>query len=294
MRGNHTEIPNPYKTIKVGMHKGNLAPNNQFNDYLVKHIMSNTSFVDFIGHLQESTRCTSLRNLNIANGKSPRHDLRLARSVNEELQRIHAPISDDFYKTHLDFVIGVYMVVGLAYCSVTKRDKSSASSFLCTKNPDVIELLCNQYNLDYPYSAVNKYEDRFTMTSDEIEGNYLRCVKLDISKGKLSLKAVTVYPHSRATVMAPMFAIGFYSDAVHNTLSKGTFEVTFKHKGKSCKIVTSLNEKVLAQRSQMSPQYVIGASYVTTDIGLIRLLDLNNRRGVIIRLFDIISLHRLS
>lgn len=294
MNDNHTVIPNPYQTINIGMHRGNIAPKNQFNDYLVKYIMSNTSFVDFIGHLSESTRCTSLRNLNIANGKSPRHDLRLARSVNRELQNIHVPVADDFYKTHTDFVIGVYMVVGLAYCSVTKRDKSSAKSFLCTKNPDVIELVCNQYNLDYPYSAVHKYEDRFTMTSDEIEGNYLRCVKLDISKGKLSLKAVTVYPHSRATVMAPMFAIGFYSDAVHNALSKGTFEVTFKHKGKSCKIVTSLNEKVLAQRSQMDSQYVIGASYVDTDIGLIRLLDLNSQRGAVIRLFDIISLHRLS
>lgn len=291
---NFTEIPNPYQTIEIGMHRGNIAPNNQFNDYLIKHIMSKTAFVDFIGHLPESTRCTSLKNLNIANGKSPRHDLRLARSVNKELQRIFVPVADDFYKTHLDFIMGVYMVVGLAYCSVTKRDKSSAKSFLCTKNPSVIEIVCNQYNLDYPYSGVDKYEDRFHVTPEEIEGNYLRCVKLEISKGKLNLKAVTVYPHSKATVMSPMFVIGFYSDAVHNALSKGTFEVTFKHNGATHKIVTSLNENVLAQRSRMDPQYVVGASYVTTDIGLIRLLDLNSQRGVIIRLFDIVSLRRLS
>lgn len=294
MEKEKTVVPNPFQTIGIDVYNANFAPQNKFNSYVFNRV-SNGTLVDFIGHLPESSRCVSVRNLDIVNGKSPRYDLKMAYSVQEELAATNIiRLPHDFYKKHLDFLIGVYLLVGLGYCSVKCRDKMSSKTFLCTKNPSVIHSLCGKYNLPVPTNEIHKYAERWTVTKEETENNVLHCVKIVIENDKLTLKAANIYPHSKSTTLLPMFDIGFYSDSIFRTLTKGIFEIRFTFGSRPYAITTSLNKKVLAGKFGIDSKYAANLFYTSDDMGVIRVYDFTAGEFTPIRLIDITSIRKLA
>lgn len=288
-----TVVPNPFQTMGISVRNANFAPENKFNSYVLGKALKGT-LVDFIGHLPESSRCVSVRNLDAVNGKTSRYDLKMAYSVQEELAAtgiIRLPY--DFYKRNLDFLIGIYVLVGLGYCNVKCRDKMSSKAFLCTKNPDVVRALCHSYNMPVPIKEMHKYKEKWTVTPEEVEKNVLHCVKIIIDNGKLTLKSANVYPRSKATTLLPMFDIGFYSESVYRMLAKGVFEIRFAFGSSTCSVIASLNKKALFERG-IDPKYAANQFYTSDDMGVVRVYDFATREFVPIRLIDITVIQKVS
>lgn len=294
MEKKKTVVPNPFQTMGIDVFNANFAPQNKFNAHVFNRA-SNGTLVDFIGHLPESSRCVSVRNLDAVNGKSPRYDLKMAYSVQEELAVTNIiRLPHDFYKKHTDFLIGTYVLVGLGYCSVKCRDKMSSRASLCTKNPAVIQALCRRYNLPLPTREMHKYMDRWTVTKEETEKNVLHCVRIVIEDDRVTLKAATIYPRSKLTTLLPMFDIGFYSDSICKMLTKGVFEIRFAFGSNYYAITTSLNKKTLAVKFGIDSKYAENLFYTTDDMGVISVYDFKSGEFTPIRLIDITSIHKLA
>lgn len=284
-------MSNNFKTMGTGLHIGLYSANNRWNHYMADFVQKKGVMVDFIGNIPQSMGYSiPLKTFGRSGDKSPRYDLQMARSTQDELSRLGLVLPSDYYSRHTGIMAAVNMITGLVYCSVLSRDKSHRTAFLCTKNLDVIKLLCHRHGIEYPVEAVRKYRDRFGITEEEVRSEVLNCVKISFSKGKIKLASAKVHVGSKATTLLPMYMIGFYADSVVAKLKQGITTIKVQTEDGEESIVASLDKRVLSRRTHVNPDHIAECVYSMNDMGSIHVFDLQKQGFVKINLLDIISI----
>lgn len=279
-----------FKTIGVGINSDLFCANNRWNRFASNLASSKGVMIDLIGNMPKSSNCIPMRVLGKEEGKSPRYDLQMARSTQNELAKMGIVLPSDYYSKHPAVMAAVNTLTGLSYCSVLSRDKDHRTAFLCTKNVDVVKQICRRYGLAFPAEAVRKYKDRLHITEEEIKEGVLKCVRISFKDDGLKLTSGKVHVNSKATTLLPMFMIGFFSDSISKKLGKGICNVNIRRYGEVESIVTSLDKGILSRRTGMDAGFIADKFNSMNDIGVINVYDLRNKGFVSINLLDIISI----
>lgn len=281
------KIISPYNTTEVGLNETFLCCNNSINRQAY-NCACKCQMVDFIGNLPESSIHVSLRNLGHSNGKSQRFDLAMAQNTQSEILRFGFLLEGDFYKTHTKALVAANIITGLCYCSIKTKDGNGRNSYLVTKNPNIITLLANKYRLNLPEAMMQKYEDRFYITEDELRNSVLNSVKVTIVDGKIKLTSAKVHINSKSTILIPLFVVSEFRYSVAKALSKGLFEL--KAAGRS--VATSLNPSVISARTRMDVNKITANVFDRNDAGVLILFDFNTQQFVRLNVLDVISINK--
>lgn len=281
-----------YTTSDRVLNTNTMCANNEFNNTLATYIRRNGVLIDYTGRLKDTARRVALGDLNFAGKLGTNNDMNIAKVAQLEVQRLGLTLPDDAYKRNINKFISIYVISGLAYCSVLSRN-GDRSGYLCTKNISVIRALAREYKAEHIEKDIHKYKDRFFLSQEELDENCLHAVKVVIENNTLRLRSCRIYVNSRATVLMPMFDIAYYNDSVFAALSNGVYEIAFKDGGIRRNIVCSMNRNIVRKYTRCTADFMKSEAYKVSDLAKLKLFDLRRQEFCIVDLLDVISFNKL-
>lgn len=266
----------------VGEH---LMSNNEFNNKIYATALKTKRILDIHGNIPKTAMgVCSIDDLTV-DGISCADEL--VKSVLCDAQQVGCNIDADYCKNHVKMMRAMYLLTGLCYISVEKKDRSGKITFSGTKNDVVLNHMIPHCNLlGINEQKLKKYADRRIITDDELECGYFNIIKFSKVSTPTQLKPglIRVFPGSKKTLIIPYIFMRIRSDFFLNVLKNNRCCITYKDVTGTHDVYTSLSDKDLFNRASKLAAY---------DPGELLVPDIKAKTLYTINTLDITAIKKL-